>query len=324
MPKAPVSEITALSDQAIAWVVRLQSGLATQQDVTLAKQWQNRSPSHRKAFAEAEQLWLEMGESLNLTQTQFNPHKPLKPSRIRTYQWRGGLAAALVMFALIAPFSHFTDRWFSDYATVVGEQKTVTLADGSRVLLNTDTAISVAYTTTGRKITLQHGQAVFTVAADRNRPFEVATDTAVVKALGTVFEVREEPEDTRILVIEHAVNVKGLHEPTYQAASRISAGQQARYSRTHGLEGLVSVDSLQNTAWQRGKLIFKNQPLATVVAELDRYYQGKITIINRQLDTLRVTGVFPVNDPAATLAMIEQTLPIKITRVTPWLTFLHS
>jgi transmembrane sensor len=326
MPKVPVSEITALSDQAIDWVIRLNSGKATKRDRELAEQWQDRSLSHRKAFAEAEQLWLEMGEVLlSAEPVHIQAQAPVtaKPSRYLDKRFRG-LAAAVILFALIAPFSGLSDRWFSDYYTGVGEQKTIALADGSQVTLNTDTALSVAFDASGRHLTLKRGQAVFNVAADPGRPFEVATDTAVVKALGTVFEVLKEPQGVRVTVAEHAVGIKGLLDKDYAGTSRVNAGQQALYSRKHGFEAAVTVDPQQNTAWQRGKLIFKDQPLAAVVAELDRYVPGSIAILNDKLRSLHVSGVFPMTDPAATLDMIEQILPVKIIRVTPWLTLLHS
>lgn len=324
MAKNSVSEITSLSDQAIDWVIVLNSGTAIEQDKLLAEQWQSRSPSHRKAYLEAEQLWLEMGVAIQPIDSVPKPPVIAVKHRRKSRYWPRNLAAASIAVALILPFTGLTDRWLSDYATAVGEQKTVTLADGSQVILNTDTALSVAYTATGRYLTLKHGQAVFKVAADRNRPFEVATDTSVVKALGTVFDVQEESHGTRITVEEHVVGVKGLHDQDYSANARIHAGQQAVYTNAHGLEAAVTIDAKQSSAWQRGKLIFKSQPLAEVTAELNRYFPGRIQILDGGLATLRVSGVFPINDQAATLNMIEQLLPLKITRVTPWLTLLHG
>lgn len=320
MANAPVSEITALSDQAIDWVIRLHAGNVSDQDRQAAAEWQNRSLSHRRAFAEAEQLWLEMGEALSATDLSIAPQaarRKLKPV------WRG-LAAALVALTLVLPFSGLTDRWFSDYYTGVGEQKTVILADGSQVLLNTDTALTVSYSDTGRTLTLKHGQALFKVAADRKRPFEVATDTAVVKALGTVFEVRQLDQATRVTVQEHAVGVKGRYDPDYRPDARIQEGQQAVYNAANGLHGLEAADPQQNAAWQRGKLVFKNQALVDVVAELDRYFPGKIVISGGKLAALRVSGFFPLQDRAATLAMLQQILAVNISHITPWLTVLHG
>jgi transmembrane sensor len=326
MSKAPVSEINSLSDQAIDWVIRLHSRRATEQDYALAEEWRGRSPSHRKAFADAEQLWLEMGEALQAADSLQAALEP--PAAAERTGYKNGrlpaLAAAVLLFALGIRLSGSSDRWLSDYYTAVGEQKNVTLSDGSRVLLNTDTALSVDFDKFGRRITLQRGQAVFYVAKDPGRPFEVATDEAVVKALGTVFEVLQERRGTRVTVEEHAVSIKGLHDEDYAESARINAGQQARYSKEQGLEAPEAADPKQISAWQRGKLIFKNQPLAAVVGELDRYYPGRMMIVDGSLKSLRVTGVFPVHDPAAALNTIADILPVKMIRLTPWLTLLKE
>jgi transmembrane sensor len=316
MSRISVSTISALSDQAIDRVIRLHSGRASEADRAEARAWQNRSPSHRKAFAEAEQLWLEMGEAM-LAKTSF-----ADGSR-RGRQW-AGLAAGLLVLASLIQFSGYGERWFSDYYTGVGEQKHVTLADGSQVVMNTDTAFSIAFDDAGRHLTLHRGQAVFTVAKDAARPFEVAAGTAVVKALGTVFEVLVDGRGTRVTVEEHAVGIKGLHEKNYPESGRIHAGQQARYSPEHGLEPPAAIDAGQISAWRRGKLIFKNRPLGEVVTELDRYYSGRMLIVNKSLETLRVTGVFPTNDLEAAIGMISDILPVETLRVTPWLILLRG
>lgn len=319
-----VAEITALSDQAIAWVILRHSGTATLQDHTQAEEWRNRTPAHQQAYQEAEQLWLDMGYALQPAQ-HLNNHSPANViAQPRRFHWASGLAAAMVLLILLNPFSHFSDYWLSDYTTAVGEQKRITLSDGSSVMLNTNTAISVAWSQTGRHIKLLRGQAQFTVAPDPQRPFEVATDDVVTKALGTVFEVQVEEQDTRVTVLEHAVGIKAPAEVDYNRNLRIETGQQARYSLKQGLESLTTIDSKQQTAWQRGKLIVKNQPLATVIADLNRYYQGKIMMTNDQLPKLRVTGVFPLDNPVAVLSMLEQSLPLKVTRITPWLALIHS
>ncbi|WP_347986023.1 FecR family protein [Methylomonas sp. AM2-LC] len=326
MSKASVSEITELSDQAIDWIIRLNSDKVTKQDKLLAAQWINRSPSHQKAFIEAEQLMLDMGEVMGTEKPISSEPQPLIDSKRVRHDGRRlrGLAVASILFILTLPLISLNDHWFSDYYTAVGEQKTITLADGSQVKLNTDTALSVNYSASGRKLVLKHGQAVFHVATDRNRPFEVATDIAIIKALGTVFEVTERSKTTFITVQEHAVSVKGLHDKDYAETSRVNAGQQGFYDQENGLQSIVAVDINQATAWQRGKLVFKNQPLQEVVAELDRYVYGRIAIVDDRLANLRVSGVFPINDPAASMYMIEQILPIKVTRITPWLTLLHG
>lgn len=323
MPKAQVSDISILSDQAIDWVIRLHAGTVTEEEAAQAEAWQNRSPSHRKAFAEAEQLWLDMGEAVRMPVAQAALRQCAQPHR-RAFRPRLAAAAGLLAVASMLWIFEFSDRWRSDYYTVAGEQRTLTLTDGSRVQLDTDTALSVAFNDTGRRITLLRGRALFAVAKDPRRPFEVAADAAVVMALGTVFEVLRDTHDTRITVEEHAVGVKGLHAKDYAPANRIAAGQQARYSAERGLSPPIAIDVKQLSAWRRGKLIFKNRPLVEVIAELDRYYPGRMLIIGGGLQTLRVTGVFPATDAAAALDMIADILPVKLMRVTPWLTLLRG
>jgi transmembrane sensor len=318
-----LSEITALSDQAIEWVILLNSGEATEADLHQAHQWQNRSPAHQHAYREAEQLWLEMGQAFQPSETQSQTNHP-KQKRLPKPWLATGLAAAILIFALITPFSAFTDRWLSDYHTTVGEQKIITLSDGSQVILNTDTALAIKWDTTGRHIRLLRGQAQFTVAHDSQRPFEVTTKSAVIKALGTIFEVMDDQQDTRVTVLEHAVSIKAPQDADYKDNNRIDAGQQARYSIDKGLDAVLPVDLKQNSAWQRGKLIVKSQVLAAVVADLNRYYPGKIVITNDKLVQIRVSGAFPLDNPDTVLAMLEQSLPLKIRHLTPWLTLVYS
>jgi transmembrane sensor len=329
MPPQPVSEITALSDQAITWVILLHSGNATEQDRMQSQQWQARSHSHQKAYIEAEQLWLDMGDALLITVPDQPNNQPIsianQPRKTNlTTRWFAPLAAAVLLLAILNPYLGFSDYWLSDYRTAVGEQKTIVLSDGSHILLNTDTAISVQVDPSHRNIKLLRGQAVFTVAADPNRPFEVTTNETVIKALGTVFEVLEDNQGTQVTVEEHAVSIRPLTEKGEVKTVRISEGQQTRYNTKTGFEPISDINIKQNAAWQRGKLIFKNQELSTVIAELNRYYQGHIQLTDNKLATLRVTGVFPLDDPNAVLSMIEQTLPLKQTRITPWLTLIGS
>ncbi|WGS87759.1 FecR family protein [Methylomonas sp. UP202] len=325
MTKASVSEITVLSDQAIDWVIRLHAGNASDRERRAAAEWRNRSAAHLRAFRDAERLWLEMGLAARPAEDSARP--PTRPDDVKPSTF-GALrvlaVAAVLAFVAVLPFLGMADAWFSDYRTGVGEQQTVTLTDGSVVFLNTDTALDVRYTASGRQLTLKRGQALFRVAADVGRPFEVATDSAVVKALGTVFEVWQQDAATRITVSEHAVAVKGLADADYRADSRVEAGNQAVYRTQTGLQADLGVDAGQVSAWQRGKLVFKNRSLAEVVAELDRYFPGAILIADAKLAQFRVSGVFPLNDADAALGMIEHILAIKVSRLTPWLAVLHG
>lgn len=325
-----------LSDQAIDWLVLLRSGAAGDGDRQRFAEWLAEGPEYADAFQEAERLWASVADVLSNEAGDLRaaqpaavglPEKrpsPLSPARRRRPARWAAAAALLLAFGLQGPY--LGDFWLSDYATGTGEQKLVRLDDGSAVLLDTDTAIALDWSPSRRRIHLRHGQAVFTVAPDAARPFEVETGPAVIRALGTVFEVSESTTgDLAVTVQEHAVSVRLAdgRADSAQAAVRVASGQRVTYSPTHGLSPPEKADMSQATAWQRHKLIFKDQPLVKVVDELDRYRTGKILIADHRLDDLRVTGVFSLDDSDAILAAVEKALAIRSTRLGPWLVLVH-
>lgn len=328
MAKTTLPEITSMSDQAIDWIILLHSGRATEQDKTDAEQWRRRSAEHARAYVEAEALWRDMGQVMAAGQTdrlQSTPHRSAPGKRRRTpvRGWALGFAAAAMLLLLVTPFSRYRDLWRSDYHTAIGGQQTLTLADGSEVRLNTDSAIAVHYGQNKREIRLYRGQAMFSVQADARRPFAVVTDEARITALGTVFEVWDDGGDTRVTVVEHAVSLTPVDKQSGGQALVIAEGQQAGYGEESGWQSPEPVDLSEATAWERGKLIFRNQALGEVIAELERYLPGRIVITDDALRSLKVSGVFPIRDAGQVPDMIGKTLPVKVVHLSPWLTVLY-
>lgn len=326
MARKERAEINSMSDQAIEWIILLHSGKATGQDKRAAEQWRQRSQAHAQAFSEAESLWNDMGELLIFKGVQRTAAQP-RSEKLR--QWpvfsrNGaiGLAVLLLLF-VIMPWARYQDQWLSDYYTDVGVQRSIELADGSTVELDTDTALAVHYDDTGRQIRLLRGQALFTVKADALRPFDVNTGSIQIRALGTVFSVRQQSGDTRVTVLEHAVSMKQAEAGVSSEEIRVWEGQQAAYNTATGLSEPQPADIGQISAWRRGKLVFKNRALADVVTELERYLPGRIVITNNDIGALQVSGVFPIDEPEEALAMIGQILPVEMTQLSPWLTVLH-
>lgn len=334
----PRDQRKLLSDRAIDWLVLLRSGAVGEDDRRRFAEWLAENPEHAAAFREAERLWTSitgvLSENPGITEAKPqtfaeppakcpSPALPASRRRLRPVRW--AVAAALLL-ALGLHGPNLADFWLSDYATGTGEQKQVRLEDGSTVLLDTDTAIALDWNESQRRICLRHGQAVFTVAPDAARPFEVEAGPAVIRALGTVFAVAEKPDgDISVTVQEHAVSVgfadkRAGSGPT---AVRVVSGQRVTYSPGRGLSSPEKADMSQATAWQRRKLIFKDQPLVKAVAELERYRPGKILITDGRLNDLRVSGVFSLDDSDAILMAVEKALGIRSTRVGPWLVLLH-
>nr|WP_314418037.1 ferric citrate uptake sigma factor regulator FecR [uncultured Erwinia sp.] len=199
----------------------------------------------------------------------------------------------------------------ADYSTATGEMRSVRLSDGSQMTLNTASAVQVEFTGSQRTIHLQRGEIAITTAADaQQRPFRVATADGVLRALGTEFSVRLWPDATELSVQQHAVEVTLADDPLQKQV--VQQGQTLRFSRSgYGEIAALAADS---SSWTRGLLSVSNRPLGEVIAQVARYRHGMLICDDSAAD-LRVSGTFPLQDTDRLLAVLAQTLPIKIQTV---------
>lgn len=200
------------------------------------------------------------------------------------------------------------------YATAVGERSTIVLADGSQVMLNTDTRLAVDYSDAERRIELQQGQALFDVAENPDRPFVVKAGGREVTALGTAFDVRAEAETLRVTLIEGSVSVEDAdNEPsgTPDTPTRLKPGEQ--FVAEDGAAPEVRVAQIEHvTSWREGKLIFSNEPLRQAVAEVNRYSARKIVLADSALGDLRVSGVFRTGRTDSFVQAVGAYFPVEV------------
>ncbi|WP_026602232.1 FecR family protein [Methylomonas sp. 11b] len=226
--------------------------------------------------------------------------------------------AACLMLAFCLGWA-FSAGFFADFRTGTSEQRRIQLSDGSSVILNTASSLSVEFSERQRLIRLHGGEAYFKVAADAARPFEVVTSGGRVRALGTAFDVKQWQGDLAVTVYEHSVRVAFADGETVES---LAAGQ--RVASAGGKAGLPeSVNLKQAGAWQERRLVFKEKPLRQVVDDLNRYRPGKIIIADPALAEHLVTGIFDADDPEAALNVIEKTLAVSETRLTDALVILR-
>lgn len=306
-------EDEAAREEAAAWYFRRDAGPLAPGDEIAFRRWLAQG-AHRAAYDEVARTWSSLA-ALPRPATQAARPRP---------SWRrnviaAGLAAMLAI--AVAPLAeHWWVRQRSDYATAVGEIRDLVLADGSRISLNTDSAVAIRYGGGERRIRLLSGEALFTVAKDPDRPFIVETRSGSATALGTAFAVRQDDEETVVTVLESRVAVTPAEAP--ERGSSLSPGQSAHLSRSR-ITAIETVDADAETAWRRGKLIFVDQPLGSVVEQLNRYHHGRIQIIDPAIRNHRVSGVFETKDPLQIVAMLESSLGLHATRLTSYLVLLH-
>lgn len=323
MPKESENTGETPDEAAIDWLVLMRSGAVGTETQRAFECWLQENAVHRQAYAEAEALWASAAQALKQSHPMTVPAGTSASAKTAVRRaWRPGLAAAAtVLIGGIFVWTALVPRMLSDYSTGPGEQKYVVLADGSRVLLNTDSAISLDWSADRRRIVLLKGEAEFNVAKDSRRPFVVAAGNVSVRALGTIFDVYKKASGAiDVSVSEHTVAVDLQNAGAEER--RVEQGQQLHYRGEGALGEPTAADLHRLHAWTRGKLIFRDRPLAEVVTELNRYSKARIVLQSNRVENLRVSGVFPI-DGGQVLEALEKSFSLQALHLGPWLVILH-
>ncbi|MGC4009716.1 MAG: FecR family protein [Pseudomonas sp.] len=301
----------SLSDEAIERLVRLHSGSAGAAERMDFLRWRGLSAEHERAAREAEALWGALPETHHAEDYR---RRARRPRRLLALAAAACVAAIAVTIALPEPLAGL----YSDYATRTGERRMLELADGSRVWLNSDSALSVDFSAQQRRLYLHSGEALFEVAKDAARPFIVEAKGGEVRAVGTRFDVDSRGPQVRVDVTEGVVQVNSAGS----APVRLSAGERLSYRERVAPDPVQPLDLSSASAWQRGKLIFNQRPLGEVLDELERYVPGRIVLTDSALRQHKVSGVFDLKDPDALLKTLERLQPVKVTHM-PWLVLIR-
>ena len=197
----------------------------------------------------------------------------------------------------------------ADYSTNTGEQRELTLDDGTALTLNTASAINVRFDGQRRLVRLVAGEALIVTghAAADPRPFVVETAEGFVGALGTRFTVRQQDDRTQVAVLQSAVEIA-----PHDAADRkrvLRAGERTSFTRD-AIEAPQATDA-QATAWANGQIVADDMRLGDFVAELGRYRPGIVRCAPEVAD-LRFSGVFPLQDTDRILATLPNVLPVQV------------
>lgn len=320
LPPKP-ARVSRADREAARWVADQQSDLLDDAGAAHLKLWLQ-TAENAAAFKKAQALWLEMGEaSVRPTSQVASPsrrrHAMARPDshRSRAPLMITGMAAALAVafIALDGP-----TRLRADVITRPGEQRTLTLADGSIVQVNTDSAIQVAYAPDRRTVRLLRGEAAFTVAPNPNRPFTVEAGGGSTTALGTRFIVRRSGAETEVSVTEHAVRV------ALNPVAVVVEQDQTTVYGPHQTPSAPMASPVGVGAWQSGWLVFDDQPLSAVVGEIGRYSALPMTVIGRKARDRRVSGAFRIDQPVQTVKRLEQTLGLHSTQLFGGPVILHD
>ncbi len=302
------SDKDRIAEEAARWVARLQSGDATEEDRRQFAEWVERDPAHRESFDEFSRLWGDL-KDVPIPPDRL---KNLKGARRRAAVTRVAGLAVLLLFSATLYEMGFLDRLRADHYTAVGEVRSITLVDGTRVDLNTDTAIAVDYSDMARRVRVLRGEAFFNVARNPDRPFTVEDGAISATAVGTRYSLRTAdggfPGDVQ--VEEGQVVVQSRAERVL-----VGAGNAANMSG-NGHVTVTPYDVTSATAWRSGKLVFSGRPLREVLEVLARYRHGRIFVADEAAAEQRVSGIFDLSDTDEALREIQSSLPVIVNRLT--------
>lgn len=246
------------------------------------------------------------------TNDAHDPNPQVRAAASRIPKWRA-LAAALVLGVGAASAWFFLGSDQNSYRSAIGDTKAVSLADGSTITLNTNSAIHVALTAAERRIDLDRGEAFFEVAKDPHRPFIVSTAGKRIVAVGTKFSVFRGDLDTRVVVTEGQVKVEELRGgvavgpvtqlPAGSIAQAGSAGVLVKHSSVAEAETYVS--------WRSGYISFRETDLAAAVAEFNRYNQKQLVIADPSIAEIRIGGNLRATNVDAFVRVLEEGFPVR-------------
>jgi len=294
-----------LTAEATLWVVRLTSGETTAEERQAFRLWRDQSPAHAAALADARRVWLSLGPALE-------PARRKRRALLRADHWPrfGAIAASLIACLVIG--GQCLQTYGHDYVTGPGERRSLTLADGTKVLLNGRSALDVRFQKGARKVALARGAAYFDVVHDPTQPFTVAAGDGEVRDIGTAFSVTRSGRGAAVVVARGAVEV--VPAMSGATAAKLAPNQTVAYDGA-GPAVVRATDAAKDLSWVRGRLILENRSLSDSVSEINRYYSGRLVLLDGDAGAARINAVIDLNRIDDWLAALDKSHAAKVVRV---------
>lgn len=307
---SPLSSSPA-DGRAEAWLARLNSPECTNEDRAAFEDWLAESPANVDAYLEVEAIHasarqlasddLLRAATRRARRTAAGDRRQLWP-RLAT---AAALAASLVLAIGIyhRPKKPPTGPVLR-FATTVGEQRSLTLADGTAMRLDTDSLVRVRFAGDERVVEVDRGRVQFKVGTDPQRPFLVKAGSSTVRDVGTTFQVSHVDAEVSVGLIEGAVMVSARDGAKTEAT--LAPGEQIRIDPQGRLHAKQPLDLAVAQAWPQGELIFKARRLDHLLEEMNRYSRTRLRLADPALGAVTISGVFHIDDQPALVAALEQ------------------
>jgi transmembrane sensor len=303
-------------EQAALWAARLDGSVLSAADRVAFETWLAEDPARRALLSEYCQLSADLEQRLPLLAGIKERSAEIPPAPIvvprpwsRRPLWAGAMLTAAAAVALAFFLAGRPATQSASFATSVGERQALTLADGTRVELNTQTALVVDLGRSERRVRLANGEAFFAVSKEAARPFIVETPAGLVRVTGTQFDVRAESGPVlEVIVTEgHVQAAAGTGAPVgLGVGDRLWAGPQGMT-----VTAMSAAELDRALAWREGQIVFAGTPLAEALTRFSRYH-GRVITVSPGAAGLRIGGRHSLDDLSGFLAGLERSFPVNV------------
>ena len=312
-----------LRDDAVAWLVRVQSDAATVDDWMALTDWLEGSPARQEAFEEAELIVADLAERREEIAAALKPpvdnvisfpaakRKPTAAAPRRA--WIGGAIAASLAVMVGGPaLWNASQGALVTYETKPGETRRIDLADGTHITLDGGSKLSVRLGWKARRVEMGLAQASFDVAKDPSRPFLIGVGDQAVRVVGTEFNIRNDGRSVRVTVRRGVVEV-AQRDAKGQAPTRLTVGQELRHIQGSDTAQVRRVEASNAFAWSQGQLVADNETLGDIVADLNRRFPIPIRIAP-EAASRRFSGVIALDDEDAAVRLLATYASLQVDR----------
>lgn len=317
----PAKALDPVDQQAHDWFARLNGRKPSSADRAAFAAWRLADPAHAQAYERTVRVWEEaaaVGQSAAIKHLRTQAlGAPARGTQSRP----GLMAAALVAGVICAVAALGWSQWIplsqtdpaavvAQYATQIGERRNIVLDDGSALILDTASEVSVLITKTHRTATLLEGRARFSVAHDPTRAFTVTTNSGgTITALGTQFDVRVTNAGVNVVLLEGAVRVASAGDSGGATSVDLQPGQMVDVANDVVLTP-APIDLAIASSWVEGRLVFRGAPLSEALAALNRTSKTKISLQDPELGALLLRGTFNAGDTHSFVQTVTVLFPI--------------
>jgi transmembrane sensor len=332
---------TQIDNEAAVWTWRADCGELSAAERERLEAWLHADVRHRRTFEELSRTWSALDRlSQRARDEKFAAfaRRPQRSLSALVRPWQAAAAAALVLGLGLALWMGRRPA-MQVMSTAVGQERHVTLADGSQLSLNTNTLLAVRLTAQRRDVYLRRGEAHFDVVHDASRPFFVHAGDTVIRDVGTQFEVRlDSDRNIDVLVDEGRVEVRGPGPSADSAAAdggasssnagwvrALSAGERLRVAGPSLEVMAVSPQQIaDDLAWREGALVFQAEPLSEALTEVGRYTPVRIVLTGPNVASLRISGRFRTDDVGGFFQALQAALPVRVSHPAPGLVYIAA